>query len=48
MVALLLAARAGDAAVGGAQAVLPELVGAGVAVVVAVLLFPGLGRRAAA
>jgi hypothetical protein len=42
---LLLAARAGDAAVGGARAVLPELLGAGVAVVLAVLLFPGLARK---
>lgn len=49
-VAFALVARVGDAAFGGAQAPLPELVGAAVAVGVAVLLFPGVvaNMRAAA
>jgi hypothetical protein len=39
-VALLFAARVGDSALGGARAPVPELVGAALAVGVAVLLFP--------
>jgi hypothetical protein len=45
-VTFLLAARIGDTLVGGERAPLPEVVGVGVALMVALLLFPGLGRRA--
>lgn len=51
LVALTLIARLGDAALGGQRAPFPELLGAAVAVGVAVLLFPGVAsdlRRAAA